>query len=313
MKNFKYCLLATGILLLSFSCKKKKLAAEAVLNEIALDQFFEDNIEDKKQHWTVSAEEPFYLVSEKGSWIYLNANSLVDMDGNLVTGDVDVDFIEIDKKSEMVLLNKSTACVLPSGELSTLISDGEYYVSISQSDEELTLTEPLLIYTSVPFDDPDMRKFVNISETEDILWEIAGDSTLLLDGVAEGLSSFFITPGDGWNWVNLDKYASDPRPKTGIYAELPDGFSDMNTEIFVSFDGENSLAHFAYWIDGRFVHSYASFPIGLEVHFIAVAMDDENLQYAIQSATIGDQHLETFTDFEPISEVALGELIDALP
>ncbi|NOQ73296.1 MAG: hypothetical protein GQ574_14925 [Crocinitomix sp.] len=313
MKNLKYCLLVIGIILLSFSCKKKKLAEEAILNEIALDNFFEDNNEDAKQHWTVSAEYPFYLVSAKGIGIYLPANSLVDANGDLVTGDVNVSFIEIDKKSEMVLLNKSTACVLANGDRSTLISDGEFYVDITQNGEELTHTEPLLIYTNIPFDDSDMRKFVNISENEDILWEISGDSILFMDGELEGMTSFYIPPGESWGWTNLDKYATDPRPKTGIYAELPEGFDDGNTEIYVSFDNENALAHFGFWVDGRFAHSYPTFPIGLEVHFVAVSMDDENLHYAIQSAIIGNEHVEVITGFEPVTQDALGELIDNLP
>ena len=142
-----------------------------------------------------------------------------------------------------------------------------------------------------------------------------------MDGEEEASSSYYIPPSnqpnylpnDQWNWINLDKYWTDPRPKTGISTQMPDGFDYQNTKIFISFDGENALTHFSYWNDNSFVHTSPTFPIGLEVHFISVAMDDESLHYTIQAATIGNQHIETIANFEPITEEELDELIDALP
>ena len=83
-------------------------------------------------------------------------------------------------------------------------------------------------------------------------WEMAADSLLDPDGGMEGVSAFEILPGE-WGWTNIDKFYSDPRPKTEIYAELPDGLGNTNTEVFISYDGESkALAQFDVWEDGRF-------------------------------------------------------------
>jgi hypothetical protein len=53
-------------------------------------------------------------------------------------------------------------------------------------------------------------------------------------------------------------------------------------------------------------------PIGLEVHFILVSIIEDEIHYAIQSATIKENHIEKMSEVKMISKAALIELIDGL-
>jgi len=165
-----------------------------------------------------------------------------------------------------------------------------------------------------------MRKFVDIDPGDDVLWEIADDS--LIDFIDEDtigepgggyIASYGILPGE-WGWTNIDKFFMDPRPKTTIFAEMPEGFDNTNCEVFISYDGTpGSLARFDTWIDGRFTEHYGLIPIGLNVHFIAVGIVDGDLHYAIEAASITTEHVQNIDHFTAISEAALIALIEDLP
>ncbi|MDG1912985.1 MAG: hypothetical protein P8I55_00135 [Crocinitomix sp.] len=328
--------MATGILLLSFSCEKETIIDPPIIgddpiveetgandstgimeipigSDVALANFFSTNIEAATQHFSQNANAVISLTGEKGTYLSLAPNSLIDADGDLITGLVDIELIEVSKKSEMVLMNKATMGKKGPNH-TTLISQGEFYVSISQFGTELTLTSPMTLSTPIDDYDPSMRKFVNISDEEDLLWEMAADSILNEGEDSTGVAlSYEILPGE-WGWTNIDKFYSDPRPKTEIFAELPEGFDDTNTEVYISYDGEsNALAQFDVWTGDRFSEHYGLIPIGLEVHFIAVGIVGDELNCSIQSATIIDNHVQNIDDFAAITEDALITLIDALP
>ncbi len=305
--------------LLVVSCKEPQIVPPPAPDAAALMSFNTSNLEEMTQLFIVNANAPIYVVGTKGTSLYLGADQLVDGAGNLVTGNVEVRLIEVTKKSEMVMLNKATTGEKSNGDHATLVSGGEYYVSISQYGSELTLSSPMIIQAPGA-NDSAMRKFVNISEDEDLLWKIADDSLLEIaeaDTVGEGGGDYTITyeiiPGE-WGWTNIDKFYSDPRPKTTIFAELPEGFNDTNCEVYISYDGEsNALAAFDRWADGRFTEHYGLIPIGLEVHFIAVGIVNGELHYVIEPATITADHVQTLNHFTSIGEEALVNLIDELP
>ena len=313
MRKLNYLL--GGIALIAFSCKKPTVIPPPAPDSAALIAFTNDNLADATQHFSVDAGASIFIIGEKGTQLYLSANSLIDSDGDLVTGNVDVEFIEIDKKSGMVLMNKATMGKLGTNH-ATLISQGEFYVSISQYGTELTLTSPMTLVSPVDSYDPAMRKFINTGVEDDLLWEMAEDSILAAGDTIMGGGagvSYEILPGE-WGWTNIDKFYSDPRPKTTIFAELPDGFDNTNSEVYISYDGEsNALAQFDVWVDGRFTEHYGLIPIGLEVHFIAVGIIDGELNYSIQAATITDNHVQDIDGFSAISDEGLVDLIDDLP
>ena len=332
MKNLKYCLMATGILMLSFSCKKETPTdppadeeadtTTTITNstgtieiisgvEAGLGTFFTDNLAAATEHHSFDVSSSLYYGGAKGTYLYMPANNLKDADGDMVTGMVDLELIEIDRRSEMVILNKATTGIKPDGSHEALTSNGEFYIRMSQDGEDVTLIEPLTVESYTFSFDPDMRKFVNTSETEDLIWELALDSI-----VSEGgdIGSQFFLSGNDWGWVNLDKFNSYPDPKTNIHAELPDGLNLATAEVYVAFDGEpTTLSQLNVFEDGQFAEYYGTIPIGLEVHFIAIYSAGGQLHYNITPATITENHVAIMTDFVEIEVDDLTALIDALP
>ena len=54
-------------------------------------------------------------------------------------------------------------------------------------------------------------------------------------------------------------------------------------------------------------------PIGLNVHIIMVAEIDGQVHYAMQGATIVDDHIEVISSLSPTTQPALEALINGLP
>ena len=54
-------------------------------------------------------------------------------------------------------------------------------------------------------------------------------------------------------------------------------------------------------------------PVGLEVHFLTVAIIDDELYYSTQGATIVADHNQEIDDFTVTTEDGLMDIIDALP
>ena len=101
-------LLIGCLAILALSCNKHEVVLPPAPDGDALLAFHKNNVTDAEQHFVVNANAPISIVGEKGTILTLGANKLVDSDGNLVMGNVDVTLIEITKKSEMALLNKGT-------------------------------------------------------------------------------------------------------------------------------------------------------------------------------------------------------------
>lgn len=304
MKTLNYLMLV-GILIFSTACKKDEVMENPTTDPIALSNFINDNVKEATQTYTVNAESTIFITGLKGTQLFLPANSLIDSDGNSVTGDVDFELIEIDRKSEMVLLNKPTNGRKTNGDYAPLVSTGEFYFNVSQNGENLTATAPLQVAAYTTEFSPKIRKFINTSETEDILWEMAEDSLIELidagDTSPVTLQAFSVLP-DQWGWVNCDYFYSDPRPRTNISTLLPEEF--IYTKVYFSIDGEKTL------IDIRPIFEL---PIGLKGHFVSVGVTEDELYYSIQPTKITENHVQMINDFVETTDDELTSLIDALP
>jgi hypothetical protein len=62
-----------------------------------------------------------------------------------------------------------------------------------------------------------------------------------------------------------------------------------------------------------FTEHYGLVPIGINVHVILISIIDEDIHYAVQGATVTEDHVVTIDNVESISEEALIDVIDNLP
>lgn len=288
-----------------------------------------DATEQHTQHFQFNAEEGNgTFTSEKGVTLILDGSCLTK-DGNAVTGQVDVEFVELFDKGNMLVTNKPTMGVMPDGNKALLISGGEFYINATQDGDPLDMN--CFIQLQIPTDltggdDNDMILWKgNIDEDGNLAWEEnknpngdGADGELFI-GEREGVPgtqyyAFF----NGFGWTNVDRFYNDPRPKTTLKVAVPEGYNHENSAVYLSYDGEaNALANLDTYLPSEAVFSehYGQIPIGLEVHVIFATEDGGNWRYAIKAATIEEDGVITFDYFETniATEAQLTDLINNLP
>lgn len=277
------------------------------------------------------------VIGEEGTELFFFPDSFMKADGTLADGDVQLELIEIFDKGAMLVTDMPSTGQLPSGELAQLISGGEHYVGATQEGEELRLNGTFQMTTpasNTGGPDMEMNMFraevdvgVPAGRDDQAVWVeeeadreafgIAGEG-----GGADGSGSaetMYWAISDQFGWSNIDRWYSDPRPKTTINIDVPDGWDDTNSAVYLSYDGEaTALARMDTYDDttGMFSEHYGLIPIGLQVHLIFVTESEGDWSYAIQGATIVEDHVTTFAtadDFIETDTDGLVAAINALP
>jgi len=93
----------------------------------------------------------------------------------------------------------------------------------------------------------------------------------------------------------------------------------MTTPILMytsPYDGESGTLALLDIYDpdtGLFSEHYGLIPIGLEIHIIFVPVQDSQYIYAIQSATVEENHVEVIGTTSTATEAELVAIINALP
>jgi hypothetical protein len=268
----------------------------ANVREVALEKI--------TQKFTITAEDgAITLTSAKGVKININGNCLTK-NGNPVTGDVEIEFVELFDKGNMLVTNKPTMGIMGDGNRNLLISGGEFFIKATQGGVALetgcniSLQVPTALTDGV---DNLMTLWNGVIDDEgNLAWEDARKVDTAnggKGGVEAGQNSYYVSFGN-FGWTNVDRFYSDPRPKTTILADAPDGYDNTNSSIYLSYDGEgnNALAKLdTYTAAGLFSEHYGQIPIGLACHVIFVTEDNGNWRYAIKAVTVQANDVYTFT------------------
>lgn len=274
-------------------------------------------LENITQHFQFNADNgSVSLVSDKGVTITINPSCLTN-NGNAVSGMVDLEYVEVFKKGNMLTTNKPTMGLLPNGDKALLVTGGEFFLEATQNNVALESTCALQL--TVPSNltggtDNDMILWTgNIDENGDLTWEVE-DATGQGGVFAEGGEYYAFLENFGWS--NIDRFYNDPRQKTTIYAQAPAGYNYTNSAIYLSYDGEDSgLAALDTFENGLFSEHYGQIPIGLECHAIFVTEVNGSWRYAIKAVTIAENDTITFSIGETLiaTETELITAINNLP
>lgn len=268
-------------------------------------------LEHQTQNFTLTAGTGVItLTSAKGVTIKINGNCLTK-NGNPVTGTVDIQFVELFDKGNMLVTNKPTIGILPNGNHELLISGGEFFIKATQGGQELATTCNINIIVPTNLTDGvdnTMTLWKGIIDANgDLAWEDARDAAGpngVKGGVQAEGNNYYVTFGN-FGWTNVDRFYSDPRPKTTILAAAPTGYDNTNSAIYLSYDGEgqNALAKLdTFTAAGLFSEHYGQIPIGLACHVIFATEDNGQWRYAIKAVTVQANDVYTFT----LAETTIG-------
>lgn len=298
---------------------------EEVLSGDELEQSILDKRQEEVQNFMVDASVGGEIYGEEGTIITFGPNAFLDQNQDPVSGDVDIELIEIYDKGKMLLTKMPTNGKRPNGDIETLKSGGEFYINATQNGNQLDLANGLLLFA--PSDDIDYEMGLFDGRDDDcdgadlecdIVWE-EQDNQNIEPIQREGPDGAGVTGYGGFvnnfGWTNIDRWYNDPRPKTMLQVDVPEGYDNTNCNVYVSYVGENSLALLdIYDPDAElFSEHYGLIPVGLEVHIIFVSVQDDEYVYAIQSTTIEENHLEIIETTNTGTEEELVALINALP
>ncbi|HMR18013.1 MAG TPA: hypothetical protein PKA53_01825 [Sphingobacterium sp.] len=276
------------------SCKNDAteigLAAPSAANFKALrNQALKDLVQSK----TFKAEDGITFTSAKGAKFSIGGNCLLDENNNNVSGDVTLSFIEIYDRGNMVATNKPVMGKDNDGNLLPLVTGGEYDIKIEQDGKELHPGCMFQVYIPA----------ANTGSLDGsmILWkgEINDDGNLQWEEVkaagqegglrANEQSVGYDIWGNEFGWANVDRFYSDPRPKTQIKVTVPEGYNNQNSGVYLAYENEpNVLAQLdTYDTEERFFSEHYGFiPVGMNLHVIFVSESNGYVVYAIKPATI---------------------------
>lgn len=243
------------------------------------------------------------LTSAKGVKLSINGDCLTK-NGNPVTGIVDIEYVELFDKGNMLISNKPTMGIMPDGKKNLLISGGEFFIKATQGGVELktTCSMNMIVPASLTNGiDNAMTLWKGvIDDNGELAWEqpkpdATGNGGK--DGVQAEGGNYYVHFGS-FGWTNVDRFYSDPRPKTTLLVKAPEGYTNINSAVYLSYDGEgtNALAKLdTYTPAGLFSEHYGQIPIGLACHVIFATEDNGQWRYAIKAVTVAANDVYTFT------------------
>ncbi len=281
-------------------------------------------LESLTQEFQFNAEDGYVtFTSDKGVTIGLNGSCLTK-NGNPVTGLVDLEFVELFDKGNMLTTNKPTMGLLPNGDKNMLISGGEFFIKATQNGIELDTTCNIQLVVPAGLTggiDTEMTLWEGITDdAENLVWreEEPGTGGPQGGGVGFEGNNYYVSFGD-FGWTNVDKFYNDPRPKTTLLVSVPNGYDNENSAVYLSYDGEgtNALAKLDTYnpTTKQFSEHYGQIPVGLEMHVIFATEDNGMWKYAIKGVTVAANDAYTFTEGETVigTEAQLVAAINALP
>ncbi|MCD0469643.1 hypothetical protein [Flavobacterium sp. JAS] len=243
------------------------------------------------------------ITSAKGVKLNINGDCLTK-NGVAVTGAVDIEYIELFDKGTMLVTNKPTMGVTADGKKNLLISGGEFFIKATQGGVELKTScyMNMIVPASLTDGVDNTMTLWNgvINDKGELAWEQPkpnADGTGGKGGVQGEGNNYYVTFGN-FGWTNVDRFYSDPRPKTTLLVDAPDGYDNENSAVYLSYDGEgtNALAKLdTYTPAGLFSEHYGQIPIGLACHVIFVTEDNGQWRYAIKAVTVAANDVYTFT------------------
>ena len=299
------------VLVLGTSCKKDNPnPSTPVTSGGGISAFFQKNLNNATQTFTINAGLAQTITGSKGTVIQFNANSFVTQSGVPVSGNIQIELVEIYDKKDMVLLNKQTMGSTWDG-LSPLISGGQFNIVAKQNGQKLKLADGVSYSINAPAPNGtsnEMGLFYGTITNDQLTWN-QGDSAFV-DITQNGYSLFC----DSLNWVNLDYFMQISGPQSQLNVQIPSGISGTDTRVFVSIDGSNTLAGIYQFDAGVFTSGdYYKLPVGMNVHFIVINLENNAIKAKIIPSTITNNHLEVVNSLNTYTFSELSTLLQNLP
>lgn len=230
----------TFLPVLFISCSK-----EAALSTGDITTFI-NNLESPVQTYEIELNGTKSIRTDNAA-IFFDEDDFVDLSGNIVTGTIQVEVLELLTKGQILLYGFPSSS---NGEL--LESAGEFRITASQDGQQIYLREgeQYALYLSTDDPEEEMELFY-LNEQND--WIEADqdsesqNSVRLTDANIDlpGNGIYFTLP-DRLGWINCDRFIESADINSEVDLFLGDDFNSNNTEAFLIFNDLNSVLRMSY-------------------------------------------------------------------
>lgn len=335
--NFLFLTAIAASLLCACSGEESISSAEKTNNlrkgvQAEIDGLQQKALNNLTQHYRLYPEQGITSVTTKsGVVISINPKTFT-VKGEGVRGAINVEFIEIYRRSQMATANKTTQGVAdPENQtdetegvdLWPLVSGGEFYVNMTTENGEQidNGAEYSLTVPSAPTGgtDPGMLAWDGTEDADgNVTWEKKTDVNGNPIPVTNGELGGYELNLDNFGWANCDRFASYPGPKTTILVDVPATYDDTNCIVYLATEGEeNLLARLDHYDAGTelFSEHYGQVPVGLDGYIIFVAGTTAGWSYEIIPVTFTPGLIVNVdpTVMQTGSQTDVENAIDALP
>ena len=242
MKNKILILSLFAMLSILSNCKKSEPIS-------SLSQFFSENA-PQAETFEFQAENGISVTTKRGSKILIKPSSLLNSNGDVVTGNVVMRFKEVFTNSDMIF---SGIYPLTYGYI--LNSGGAFYIEVKKDNEKLRIKKDLLAKVEIPpqvtFGQDNMILYSGSNEEfpldSTIFWVPEFDTTRLSFNRNGGNLLGYVVTLESFKWVNFDYNLS---LNNSMYTFDLKHFSKLNQDdmkVFAVLKNENT----AFNIDTR--------------------------------------------------------------
>ena len=74
----------------------------------SISTFFDNNLESEIQIFTINPSTNYMVTGINGTTLFFNANTFEDMNGNTVSGPIEIEMVETQSNKDMLLWNRPT-------------------------------------------------------------------------------------------------------------------------------------------------------------------------------------------------------------
>jgi hypothetical protein len=250
------------------------------------------------------------FTSPKG--VLVNVHNLY-LDGQPVTGDVQLSYIELFDIGSMALANRPLVGRNSSGTVGALVTGGEFFIEATQNGAKLDGSVELQVPASYTQGaDPKDMTIWTIEDEESTLWVEGGGE--MNKGNANVTDQYMCWLPFGW--TNIDWLYSLPGEKTEVRVRVPDGYDGSNCSVYAAYlTMPNTLASFdVYDKNGKYFTEHTGLaPIGFQMFVIFISGDVKTgkFVYATKLETIAPNHYVTFAASD-LRSGSIQEVINAI-
>lgn len=273
------------------------------------------------------------ITTEEGIEMLINPENIT-VGGKRVTGKVIVEFTAATSRGDMVLADLPTAGLtevegMDEPQPAPLFTGGEFLVNMTTEDGQpvddgspLTITVPVELTGNGEGGEESGPDGMIVWEGEEddegnVDWDEKEDEEGNTTDVpvVDGRYILEILTGE---WCNIDKLDQIPGERTKIFVDVPDGFDNTNSSVYLSYQGFTNMLFELDSFDpntGFFGNSYNNTPIGMTCNIIFTSQQNGQWLFGVQQVTIAGNDIITFTwnDLSTTNNAALIALLNSLP